>query len=100
MGDIILMCLDPTKDDSQKDLLTKELEDIGIRLNKRPPDVSFHRTKGGGLKFNSTVPLTSFDRDTCQSVLNQYKIFNADVVIREDVTVDDFIDVIDGNRKY
>ena len=25
---------------------------------------------------------------------------NADVLVREDITVDDFIDVIDGNRKY
>jgi len=98
--DIILMVLDPTKEDTQKELLTKELENIGIRLNRRPPDVSFTKTKGGGLKFNTTVPLTSFDKDACQSVLQQYKIFNADVVCREDITVDQFIDVIDGNRKY
>jgi len=98
--DIILMVLDPTKEDTQRELLTRELENIGIRLNSRPPDVSFARTKGGGLKFNATVPLTSFDREACQSVLQQYRIFNADVVCREDVTVDQFIDVIDGNRKY
>mmetsp|Transcript_2779 Transcript_2779/g.8903 ORF Transcript_2779/g.8903 Transcript_2779/m.8903 type:complete len:408 (+) Transcript_2779:111-1334(+) len=98
--DIILMVLDPTKDDAQKDMLTKELDNIGIRLNKRPPDVSLTKTKVGGLKFNATVPLTNFDRDACASVLQQYKIFNADVVVREDITVDDFIDVIDGNRKY
>jgi len=98
--DIILMVLDPTKDDAQKPLLTKELENIGIRLNKVPPDVGFTKTKGGGLRFNSTVPLTSFDKDACQSILHQYRIFNADVVVREDITGDDFIDVIDGNRKY
>jgi len=98
--DIILMVMDPTKDDSQKDLLTKELENIGIRLNKKPPDVTVTKTNGGGLKYNSTVPQPNFDRDQCQSVLSQYKMFNADVVIREEITVDDFIDVIDGNRKY
>lgn len=98
--DILIMVLDPTKDDNQKTLLTQELEAIGIRLNRAPPDVGFNRTKGGGLKFNSTVPLTSFDRDQCASVLTSYRIFNADVVVREDITVDDFIDVIDGNRKY
>lgn len=94
------MVLDPTKDDSQKQLLTQELENIGMRLNKRPPDMSFNKTSGGGLKFNATVQLSNFDRDQCASVLTQYRIFNADVVIREDITVDDFIDVIDGNRKY
>jgi len=98
--DIILMVLDPTKEDTQKDLLTKELEAIGIRMNRRPPDVTVTKTNGGGLRFNATMPLTSFDREQCQSVLSQYKMFNADVVIREDINVDDFIDVIDGNRKY
>lgn len=28
------------------------------------------------------------------------ELFNADVLIREDITVDEFIDVILGNRKY
>uniref|UniRef100_A0A7S2VLN5 OBG-type G domain-containing protein n=1 Tax=Zooxanthella nutricula TaxID=1333877 RepID=A0A7S2VLN5_9DINO len=98
--DIILMVLDPTKEDTQKDLLTKELEAIGIRLNRRPPDVTVTKCKGGGLKFNATTPLTHLDKDVCQSVLNQYKIYNADVIVREDCTVDELIDVLEGNRKY
>jgi len=98
--DIILMVLDATKEDTQKAMLTKELENIGIRLNKEPPAVTVKQTKGGGLKFNSTVPLTSFDQETCATVLKQYKIHNADVHIKEDITVDDFLDVVDGNRKY
>ena len=35
-----------------------------------------------------------------KNVLQEYKIHNADVLIRDDVTVDDLIDVIEGNRKY
>lgn len=31
----------------------------------------------------------------------EYKMFNADVLVRDpDVTVDDLIDTIEGNRKY
>ena len=30
----------------------------------------------------------------------EYRIHNADVLFREDATVDEFIDVIEGNRKY
>nr|PIM04140.1 putative GTP-binding protein [Toxoplasma gondii COUG] len=37
---------------------------------------------------------------TVQQILQEYKIFNADVVIREDCSADDFIDVVEGNRKY
>lgn len=103
-ADLILMVLDATKDDAQKQMLTKELEDVGIRLNRQPPKISITRTKTGGLKFNATVPLTHLSRETCHTILQQYKLFNLDVVIHEDATVDDFIDVLeeDGSmqRKY
>lgn len=35
-----------------------------------------------------------------QGILHDYKIHNAEVLIKEDATVDDLIDVIVGNRKY
>jgi ribosome-interacting GTPase 1 len=35
-----------------------------------------------------------------KEILKDYKIFNADVVLREDITVDQFIDVVEGNRRY
>ena len=33
-------------------------------------------------------------------MLNEFKIINADVVIREDISVDQLIDVIEANKKY
>ena len=33
-------------------------------------------------------------------ILHEYKIFNAEVLFREDATPDQFIDVIVGNRMY
>lgn len=33
-------------------------------------------------------------------ILHEYKIHNCEVLFREDATTDDFIDVIEGNRKY
>ena len=44
---------------------------MGIRLNRRPPDVSVRPTKGGGLKFQATVPLNHFDEEVCATVLKQ-----------------------------
>jgi len=32
--------------------------------------------------------------------MHEYKIHNAEIVVREDCSVDDFIDVVEGNRKY
>lgn len=71
------------------------------------PHISFiHYNIGrkliGGVKFNSTCVLTQLGdnpQDTVTRILGSYRIHNAEVLIREDVTVDDFIDVIEGNRK-
>merc|ERR1711879_1049475 len=88
-ADMIVMVLDATKDDLQRQMLTKELEDVGIRLNKSRPKISLTRTKTGGLKFNATVPLTQLSRDMCHSILQQYKLFNVDIVVQEDASIDD-----------
>jgi len=93
------MVLDATKDDSQKQRLERELETVGIRLNEEPPNVRITKTTGGGVKINRTMVLTYLDDRVIENILREYKIFNADVVIREDVTADQFIDVLEGNRK-
>lgn len=40
------------------------------------------------------------DEKLVQMILHEYKIFNAEVLFREDATPDQFIDVIVGNRMY
>ena len=40
-ADLVLMMLDAGKGDVQRALLEKELEAVGIRLNKRPPNIYF-----------------------------------------------------------
>ena len=73
------------------------------RLNKRPPDIYFKRSTGGGIKFNTIVKLTKLGEDpayTVNRILHEYRIHNCDVLFRDDCTTDDLIDVIEGNRKY
>ncbi|KAM1359456.1 hypothetical protein ACFX2F_046433 [Malus domestica] len=52
------------------------------------------------MSFNSTCTLTHVDEKLCYQILHGYKIQNAELQFREDATVDDLIDVIEGNRKY
>ncbi|KAH7731614.1 Developmentally-regulated GTP-binding protein [Aphelenchoides avenae] len=99
-SDLVLMMLDATKGDTQKKLLEQELEAVGIRLNKRPPQIYFKRKPTGGVKFTHMVPLTHCHEKLIMSILHEYKIFNADVIFREDATVDELIDVIQGSRVY
>ncbi len=49
---------------------------------------------------HTQCPLTNLDADICKAVLSEYRIHNADVSLRYDATVDDLIDVIEGNRVY
>lgn len=58
----------------------------------------FKRKEKGGINLTSTVPLTNIDLDTCKAILNEYRIANADIMLRHDATVDELIDVIEGNR--
>jgi len=99
-ADVVLMMLDATKQDVQRVLLEKELESVGIRLNKRKPNIYFKVKKGGGITFNSTCPLTRCDEKLVQMILHEYKIFNAEVLFREDCTADELIDVISANRVH
>ncbi|KAG2156512.1 developmentally regulated GTP-binding protein [Suillus bovinus] len=97
-ADLILIMLDATKSEEQRRLLEIELDSVGIRLNKRRPDVVFKRRTTGGL--NTTVKLTKTDEKTIRTILAGYKLHNCDVMIREDITTDEFIDVLIGTRKY
>lgn len=48
----------------------------------------------------STVPLTNLDEKTIRSIINEYGMHNADILFRDDVTMDQFIDVLDRNKSY
>ena len=97
-ADLILILVDVFHP-QQYDILTKELYDAGIRINTRPPVVVIHKASRGGITVNSTVDL-EFDDRMIKAVLAEYKIHNAEVLIRERITLDDLIDVVIGNRKY
>ena len=133
--------MDAGKEGLQKhrEILERELETVGIRLNQRPPDVTLSvRKSGGGVRFASTVPQTLLGPEPekvtnwqlpaaldCVSVLShahspafffalhssatekvvtqilrEYKISAADVLAREPITVDQLVDVVQGNREY
>ena len=105
-ADAILIVLDAGKEglNRHREILETELETVGIRLNQRPPDVTLSRRKtGGGVRFSSTVPQTKLGPEPeklVYSILREYKISSADVLAREEITVDQLVDVIQGNREY
>ena len=78
-ADLVIIMLDATKSEVQRELLEKELEAVGIRLNKAKPGIYFKQKKAGGIHFNSTCALSKVDEKLVQLILHEYKIFNAEV---------------------
>jgi small GTP-binding protein len=98
-ADLILFLID-VFNIKQMELLKKELHDSGIRLDEKPPAVKIKHKKTGGISVNSTLKLTKVDEEEIIAVLKEYRMYNTDTVIREDITIDQFIDVITKNRVY
>ncbi len=98
-ADLILIVMD-VFNPQHFDIIMEELRNIGIRPNETRADVTVKPKKLGGLKVSSTVPLTNIDEKTIRSILNEYGIHSADVLIRDDVTLDQFIDSLDVSCRY
>ena len=43
---------------------------------------------------------SELDVDLVKTILSEYRVSNADVVLKNDATVEDLIDVVEGNRIY
>ncbi|MCJ1322668.1 Ribosome-interacting GTPase 2 [Xylographa vitiligo] len=101
-SDLILMILDATKRAEQRALLEAELEAVGIRLNREPPNIYLKAKKAGGMKITFQAPPKHLDEKMLYNILRDYKMLNCEVLVRdENATVDDFIDVImKDHRKY
>ena len=50
------------------------------------------------LHFSLQCVQSELDMDTVRTILSEYRIANADITVRCDATVDDLIDVVEGNR--
>lgn len=98
---LILIVLDAGKPLTHKKILEAELFSFGIRINQGPPKIKFTKKEGGGIDYQEMVPQTrGMNADVCRVVLKEYRISCAQVILREDATVDQFIDVVEGNRAY
>jgi len=97
---LILIVLDVLKPLQHKRIIEREVEGFGIRLNKSPPNIAFKKKDSGGINMTSLVPQSELDTDTAKTILSEYRIHNADIILRYDATAEDLIDVIEGNRVY
>lgn len=62
------MVLEANKAEDQRRKLTIELEKVGLRLNKRAPDVQISLSKSGGVKVSTTLKLTKIDEKLIKNI--------------------------------
>ncbi len=96
--DLIILMGDILRSDI--DTISDELEAMGIRLNKKPPEIVISKKDRGGIEVASTVELTNLEPETVKEVMRIYGFINASIIIRDDITVDELIDHLRGNRVY
>ncbi len=95
----LIIILGDVFNDRHIDVLVRELYDAGIRINQPKPDITIKKTGMGGVRLN-TVGQVDIDLDEIRTILAENKIVNADVLIRGNITQEDFIDAMIGNRRY
>ena len=80
-------------------VILKEVYDTDIRLDQRRPDVRITKTARGGIRVGKTVKLDMTD-ETIVSIMKEFRINNAEVLIRTYINEDQLIDIIEGNKHY
>lgn len=91
---------DGTINFSDLDTIRKELGNVGIRLNTRPPRVVIKERTSGGIHLSYEGDQI-MDQDEVKALLNEFKVRNAGVYFAEpNITSDQLIDFVVGNRVY
>jgi len=98
---LILVVLDAGKPVTHKKIIEAELFGSGIRINQSPPKVKVAKKEAGGIGYQEAVAQTKgMNAEVCRLICKEYKISCAEIILREDITTDQFIDVLEGNRSY
>lgn len=98
-ADLVLILVDVMHPEHYR-VVRKEIYDTHLRLNQQRPDVTIKKTSKGGVDLGFTCKQSFMTRDTVRDIFKEFKIMNAQVVIRENITPDRLIDVIEGNKIY
>jgi small GTP-binding protein len=98
--ELILIVLDAGKPVTQLRIMERELEGFGIRLNKKPPNITFSRKEKGGVMYRNVAQSPHLTEDLVKAMCSEYRIHNADITCREpNATIDELIDTIENHNR-
>ena len=88
---VVDLSQDPVK---QMEIILKEFERAGIKINKRKPKVEIKRMPMGGIVING-AHLIQGDTSEVMKMLREEGIHSAEITVKEPVTLEDFSDALD-----
>jgi hypothetical protein len=98
-ADLVILILDVFQP-YHENVLRVELGNIGIRLDQKPPNIVVEKASTGGVAIAQQVKLVSTSEKLVREILNVYGITSARVVIREDITSEQLVDHLTGDKSY
>ena len=98
-ADLVLILLDIFNPE-HLEVVKKEIYETGLRINQKLPQVRIAKKLRGGIDIGATVKLTKINQETIKGILKEFRLDNSSIVVREDISDDQLIDVIEGNKKY
>lgn len=94
-ADAIAIVVDLSQDPlKQMEIILKEFERAGIKVNKRRPKVDIKRMPMGGIIINGQH-LIKGDVSEVMKMLREEGIHSAEITVKEPVTLEDFSDALD-----
>lgn len=96
-ADAIAIVIDLSEDPiKQMEILLREFERAGIKVNKRRPRVEIRKTPSGGIVINGAENIKG-DLSEVMRMLREEKIHSAEITVKEPVTLEEFADALDDS---
>lgn len=89
-ADLLLLIIEASKEESLK-IIEKELYESGVRLNQAPPKIVIKKKLEGGIRSNHPL---------AKDIAQEFKLVNAEIIVKEAVGLEELIDAFLGNRVY
>lgn len=95
----LLLIIAPSGHEEDFEKIETELYSNGVRLNVTKPDVTIKKSGYGGMRVNSSVK-QELEKDTIEGILKEYRLINAEINIKEKLTIDRLVDAFATNRVF
>lgn len=98
-ADLILVLID-VFNPKMRGMLLNEIRSIGLRPDEDPPNIIIEKRASGGIFITDMVGMTQMEHEGIKDILREYRYHNSRVVIKEDVSYDQFVDTLLKNTVY